>query len=102
MLREATAPAVAALAALLALGSPSVVEAGPGRSDPTEERSVGRLAQESLEELLRRLEDFLRSVPLYQAPEITEDGDIIIRRAPREPEAAPPEGPIDDSDVVDT
>ena len=38
------------------------------------------LARESLETLLRALDAMLDAVPQYALPEITEDGDIIIRR----------------------
>lgn len=39
-----------------------------------------RLAAEGLDKMVRALESLIRSIPQYETPEITEDGDIIIRR----------------------
>ncbi len=53
------------------------------------------LALEAIEQLMRALELMLDSIPLYELPEIMENGDIIIRRkhrAPR-PEPDPPGAP---------
>lgn len=40
------------------------------------------LMEQALRELEDQLKDTLESIPLYDLPEITEDGDIIIRRLP--------------------
>ena len=42
-----------------------------------------------LDKLMQGMDELLQSVPRYQAPIIDENGDIIIRRAPREPEFDP-------------
>jgi hypothetical protein len=34
--------------------------------------------------LMQRMDDMLQSIPRFEAPIIDENGDIIIRRAPRE------------------
>ena len=44
------------------------------RPDPRE------LAREGAESMLRALEGLIMLIPQYEMPEITEDGDIIIRR----------------------
>ena len=44
---------------------------------------------EGLDKLMRGMDDLLQSIPRYQAPIIDDNGDIIIRRAPREPEFDP-------------
>jgi len=36
-----------------------------------------------LDKLMQGMDDLLQSIPRYQAPIIDENGDIIIRRAPR-------------------
>lgn len=62
------------------------------------------LAQESLERLMTALESMLQAVPQYQLPEITEDGDIIIRRVRPgdEPGDTPNDGSLDDDDMDET
>ena len=48
-------------------------------------------ASEALRGLLTLLEGIIESVPQYELPEVLENGDIIIRRVPEEPEEAPGE-----------
>ena len=48
-------------------------------------------ATEALRGLLTLLEGIIESVPQYELPEVLENGDIIIRRVPAEPEEAPGE-----------
>ena len=42
-----------------------------------------QMARESMEKLLGVLKRLLYAIPQYEAPEILENGDIIIRRVPR-------------------
>jgi len=44
---------------------------------------------EGLDKLMQGMDDLLQSIPRYQAPIIDDNGDIIIRRAPREREFDP-------------
>jgi len=44
---------------------------------------------EGLDRLMQGMDDLLQSIPRYQAPIIDDNGDIIIRRAPREREFDP-------------
>ena len=64
----------------------------PGPRERAEE-----LAREGADQIFRALDLLLKSIPQYDAPEITEDGDIIIRR--HRPDAPPP--PIDDDPTID-
>jgi hypothetical protein len=51
---------------------------------------------EGLDELIQGMDDLLESIPRYEVPIIDENGDIIIRRAPRGPDFDPftrPAGP---------
>ncbi len=48
-------------------------------------------ASEALKGLLLILEGIINSVPQYELPEVLENGDIIIRRVPDEPEETPGE-----------
>jgi hypothetical protein len=87
-MREFLSAAFTALA--LGLAAPAAGEEGappPGEEDPEQ------LLQESVETFMRALDALIRSIPQYEMPEITEDGDIIIRRKkppPFGPEPAPP------------
>ncbi len=49
---------------------------------------------EGLDELMQGMDDLLQSIPRYEAPIIDDNGDIIIRRAPREPEFDPFTRPV--------
>ncbi len=53
------------------------------------------MAREAIEQLMRALELMIDSIPLYEMPEIDENGDIIIRRKHRtpRPESDPPAAP---------
>jgi hypothetical protein len=44
---------------------------------------------EGLDKLMQGMDNLLKSIPRYQAPIIDDNGDIIIRRAPSEPEFDP-------------
>ncbi len=48
-------------------------------------------ASEALQRLLILLEGIIESIPQYELPEVLENGDIIIRRVPGEPEESPEE-----------
>jgi hypothetical protein len=45
-----------------------------------------RLMEGKLERLFDHLEGVWQELPRYALPEVTEDGDIVIRRLPRPPE----------------
>jgi hypothetical protein len=50
--------------------------------DPDQAEELRGLMEQALRHLEDRLKDTLESIPLYDLPEITEEGDIIIRRLP--------------------
>ena len=56
------------------------------------------LTREGAERFLEALEFLMMTIPQYDLPEITEDGDIIIRR--RRPGATPP-APEDNDPTMD-
>ena len=64
------------------------------------EEDPGELAREGIERLMRALDAFVRMIPQYDLPELTEDGDIIIRRRPPGPRRE--SEPSDLPDVQDT
>ena len=55
---------------------------------------------EGFDKLMQGMDDLLQSIPRYEAPIIDENGDIIIRRAPREHEFDPFTWP-DEPDFAD-
>lgn len=50
--------------------------------EPDQAEELRGLMEQALRHLEDRLKDTLESIPLYDLPEITEEGDIIIRRLP--------------------
>ncbi len=54
-----------------------------------------RFRLEGLDKLMQGMDDLLRSIPRYQAPIIDDNGDIIIRRVPREREFDPFVRPVE-------
>lgn len=52
-----------------------------------EEPSVGQKVDEVMQRALDLMERFIGAIPGYEAPEITPEGDIIIRR--KRPDAGP-------------
>ncbi|WP_162906660.1 hypothetical protein [Algihabitans albus] len=85
--------ALAAVLYVLAASSVSAFNAESQNSDPGSDpgAEARELALDSIEKLMRAMDLLLDSIPQYEAPEITDDGDIIIRRKrdPDEPENLP-------------
>lgn len=50
---------------------------------------------EGFDKLMQGMDELLQSIPRYEAPIIDENGDIIIRRSPREPEFDPFTRPVE-------
>jgi hypothetical protein len=51
------------------------------------------VAREGVERLMRALNLLMGSIPQFEAPEINEDGDIIVRRKRPSEDGAPDEAP---------
>lgn len=65
---------------------------------PSPRERAEELTREGAERFLEALEFLMMTIPQYDLPEITEDGDIIIRR--RRPGATPP-APEDNDPTMD-
>ncbi len=76
--------ATALLLGLAIGGSPAAVAADEPPADRPEE-----LAREGMERMLKALELMIEMIPQYEMPEVTEEGDIIIRRKRRKSEPPP-------------
>ncbi len=85
-------------AALATTGVPAAVAQDQGRTAQQQLDELEALAQESIERLMLALEGMLQAVPQFELPEITEDGDIIIRRIRPKPN----EGSLDSDDMDET
>lgn len=57
----------------------------PAAADPLQDNTAEaeRLAGEALAKMMRALDLLITTVPLYAAPEVLPNGDIIIRRLDR-------------------
>ncbi len=60
------------------------------------------MAREAIEQLMRALELRIDSLPLYEMPEIDENGDIIIRRKHQTPRLEPGEREPDAPEIEET
>lgn len=92
--RSAAAFAVALVAALSGPAGPAGAQDGETR--PSGEDAPPGAPLDELNRFLDQLEGLLEGLPRYEMPQITEDGDIILRRR-QDPEGesgeAPPERP---------
>ncbi|HAE02082.1 MAG TPA: hypothetical protein DCL95_09550 [Rhodospirillaceae bacterium] len=61
-----------------------------------ENKSPESLAAEGLQQVMRAMEMFISNIPLYEAPEVLPNGDIIIRRV--QPDDAPKDKDADKND----
>ncbi len=64
----------------LAIAAPASAQEGPNPDQRVLPPETEKALREGAERIKRALEDMLRSVPQYELPEITEQGDIVIRR----------------------
>lgn len=85
-----------AMALVLLLAAPAYGQAQIGDESG---QSPGALAAEGLETLLQALDLFIESIPQYEPPELTEDGDIILRRK-RDDRAPVPQPPLSDDQIT--
>ena len=78
--------AATACAAMLLLATPgSAGETRPAVPDG-QPGEFERMIRQELDRVFEQIEGVLESLPRYALPEVTEDGDIIIRRLPNRPE----------------
>ena len=79
---------LAGVAVVISLAAPPVfAQAPPDERDGG--RDIEESVRESIENIMRAIEGLIDSVPIYEMPEILENGDIIIRRKKRDPAPEP-------------
>lgn len=74
----------AALTLMLAVGAAALP--APAAAQQAKEPAAAEQLEEAAQRLFDMLKSILKSIPMYEAPEILENGDIIIRRVRPEPE----------------
>ena len=75
----------------LALGVALPLLAGPVAAQDKPD-GLDETARRAIEALVEAMRSVVAKIPMYEAPEILENGDIIIRRKRPEPEDNLPEG----------
>lgn len=88
----AAAAALALLAGMAGTGAGAAAEPlqrAQGQDWNKEAEDAARAARQALEQIMRALGGVLSNIPQYEAPEILPNGDIIIRRVPREAPSDP-------------
>ena len=73
--------AILLIAALALIGPAAYAAELPPAMEQAE-----RELREGLDKVLRAVEGFVRSIPVFEAPYMDENGNIIIRRKPPAPE----------------
>lgn len=81
---------VASLAFMPAAGAarPTAV-LDPQSAQGTDNRAPSDLAREGMVKMLQALDKLVESIPQYRLPEITENGDIVLRRKKPDAPAQP-------------
>ena len=80
-----------AVVLMLLLPTPASAQSqGDDQKDPRE------LLEGGARMMLQALELFINTIPQYEKPEVLENGDIIIRRKPKDPDQPPDDDNGDD------
>lgn len=93
----------AAVAALLLFAQPAFADELAQQTGDLEQhrQRAEELWRDGAAKIISGLEQLLKSIPSYEMPEITEDGDIIIRRR-KDPEPPPPKRRDEDDEDIGT
>ncbi|MFC5355212.1 hypothetical protein [Azospirillum himalayense] len=68
---------------------------GTAPSTPGTPSTPGEQARQGVELLMKALEGWVRQVPMFAPPEVTPEGDIVIRRLDRSRPALPNPPPVE-------
>ncbi len=88
MARLQCRPTLALAAATITVAMLLTSSGWAGESEPPQDRAhpeLDRMIEDVLGRFLDRMQGALEELPRYALPELTEEGDIIIRRLPRGP-----------------
>lgn len=88
------------LIAFLLLAPTQALAQGSPQPTPKEQMDeAAKAAEQAAKDLISIMGIMLRSIPQYEMPEILENGDILIRRVPKEPAAPDAAPPADGSKI---
>lgn len=73
-------PRALALGLALVITAPVLAEDDAPPADKDQIEAIERTVRDALSAVLRKLQDMIETIPKYEAPEILDNGDIIIRR----------------------
>jgi hypothetical protein len=77
---------LASLAVALAAPAAAAEPPAPPPDFQSQLRQAEEMARRGISEVLGSVDLLLRALPRYELPEITDNGDIILRRKPPRPE----------------
>jgi len=80
------------LIGIVAPAPATVAQAAEKPADKPAQESPREMLEDATRQALRAFELMLKAIPQYEAPEILDNGDIIIRRKRSEPGKPPPPG----------
>ena len=84
---------IAILAAAIAVAAPAAAD----ERHPDRER-LEDMARDGVDRVMQMLEDLMDRLPEFRMPEITPEGDIIIRR----PRPKPSLKPVEEPEIIET
>ena len=80
------------LAVVIMVSTPVIsADLHKAQTPPSQQKKPGDMIEDGMKMILNALSLILKSIPQYKAPEVLENGDIIIRRV-RPSEKAPKSG----------
>ena len=91
-MRNLTATLCLTIAVLLMVSTPVIsADLHKAQTPPSHQKKPEDMIEDGMKMILNALQLLLKSIPQYKAPEVLENGDIIIRRV-RPSEKAPKSG----------
>ena len=82
-MRNLTATLCLTIAVLLMVSTPVIsADLHKVQTPPTQQKNPEDMIEDGMRMILHALSLILKSIPQYKAPEVLENGDIIIRRVP--------------------
>ena len=82
-MRNLTATLCLTVAMFIMVSTPVIsADLHKAQTPPTQQKKPEDMIEDGMKMILNALQLLLKSIPQYEAPEVLENGDIIIRRVP--------------------